>query len=71
MDKLNKLGDGAMGSATHHDAVAHFSSILALDSLSVDVLIKRSKAYSTIGDWEAALKDANTVCVIFYLTTSQ
>ena len=64
MDKLNELGGVAMDSAAYHDAAAYYSSILTLDPLSADALIKRSRAHREIGDWEAALKDANAVCVV-------
>lgn len=65
MDKLNELGDVAMDSAAHHDAAAYYTLVLTLDPLSTDALIKRSKAHGAMGDWEAALKDASAVCVVW------
>jgi len=64
VDKLSELGDVAMDSTAHQSAAAYYSSILTLDPLSRDVLIKRSKALGAMSDWEAALKDANAVCVV-------
>lgn len=66
VDKLNELGDAALDSAAHRDAVAYYSSALTLEPLSTDVPIKRSRAYAALGDWEAALKDANAVCVVSF-----
>jgi hypothetical protein len=65
VDKLNELGDVAMDSAAHNDAAAYYSSVLTIDPLSTDALIKRSKAHGAMDDWEAALKDANDVCVVW------
>ena len=67
VEKLNESGDLAMDSAAHDDAAAYYSSILTLDPLSTDALIKRSKAHGAMDDWEAALKDANAVCVARFL----
>lgn len=64
MDKLNELGDVAIDSAAHRDAAAYYSSALTLEPSSRDILIKRSRAHAAMDDWEAALNDANTVCVV-------
>ncbi|KAH0832421.1 hypothetical protein J3R83DRAFT_13461, partial [Lanmaoa asiatica] len=64
MDKLNELGDEAMDSAAHRDAAAYYSSALTLDPLSTDVLDRRSRAHAAMGDWEAALEDANAAIAL-------
>ncbi|KAF8123255.1 hypothetical protein EV363DRAFT_1356699 [Boletus edulis] len=64
VDKLNELGDVAMGSAAHEDAAAYYSSLLILDPSSTAVLIKRSKVHRAMGNWEAALDDANAAIAL-------
>ncbi|KAI9571763.1 hypothetical protein HD554DRAFT_2016457, partial [Boletus coccyginus] len=59
MMALKRNGDVAMDSASYEDAVAHYSTALSLDPLSVDLLTKRSKARAGNGSWEDSLQDAN------------
>ncbi|KAI9571738.1 hypothetical protein HD554DRAFT_2073590 [Boletus coccyginus] len=63
MKGLERNGDVAMDSASYEDAVAHYSTALSLDPLSVDLLTKRSKARAGNGTWEDSLQDANAVRV--------
>ncbi|KAI9457366.1 hypothetical protein HD554DRAFT_1780713 [Boletus coccyginus] len=48
-----------MDSASYEEAVAHYSTALALDSLSALLLTKRSKARAGIGSWQDSLEDAD------------
>ncbi|KAF8555338.1 hypothetical protein OG21DRAFT_922733 [Imleria badia] len=58
--KLGKLGDAAMDSGNHGEAAKHFSTILLLDPVNrLDVLIKRSKARTSMNLWGDALSDAD------------
>ena len=57
----------ASDAAAHCDAVSYYSSALTLDNLSTDLLIRRSRAHTTLGNWEAAVEDANTVCFLWFL----
>lgn len=52
-----------MDSHEYNEAAEHFSTILSLDpDDQVEILIKRSKAYSSVKSWENALSDAEEVC---------
>ena len=59
---LEDLGDTALTSQEHDEAIARYSSALSLDPTSrVDLLVKRSKARASKGLWEDALTDADDV----------
>ena len=61
---LEDLGDTALTSQDHDEAIARYSCALSLDPTSrVDLLVKRSKARASKGLWEDALTDANDVRV--------
>ncbi|KAI9571644.1 hypothetical protein HD554DRAFT_1800783 [Boletus coccyginus] len=59
MKALEQKGDVAMDSASHKEAVAHYSIALSLDPLSADLFTKRSKARAGMGSWEDSLLDAD------------
>ena len=62
IDKLEALGDAALNSGEHDNAIAYYTSALSLDfSNPEDILVKRSKAQASKGSWEDALMDANEV----------
>ena len=61
---LEDLGDTAITSQKHDEAIARYSSALSLDPAArVDILVKRSKARASKGLWNDALTDANDVRV--------
>ena len=61
---LEDLGDTALTSQEHDEAIARYSCALSLDPTTrVDILVKRSKARAYKGLWEDALTDANDVRV--------
>ena len=61
---LEELGDKALISQEHDEAIAHYSSALSLDPATrVDILVKRNKAQTSKGLWEDALTYANDVRV--------
>ncbi|KAF8554888.1 hypothetical protein OG21DRAFT_1496708 [Imleria badia] len=60
--KLEMLGDTAVSSAEHDDAIARYTSALSLDPLDpIDILVKRSEARASKRLWADALTDANEV----------
>ena len=60
--KLECLGDAAVDAKQYNEAISKYSAALSFDlAISQGLLIKRSKAYETLGLWEDALKDANEV----------
>ncbi|KAF8546247.1 hypothetical protein OG21DRAFT_1518257 [Imleria badia] len=62
VDALEALGDAALSSGQHAEAISRYSSALSLDpSNPMDILAKRSKARASKGIWEGALTDANEV----------
>ncbi|KAF8552129.1 hypothetical protein OG21DRAFT_1486431 [Imleria badia] len=62
MDKLEALGDTALNSGEHDNAITRYTSALSLDpSNPIDILVKRSEALAAKWLWEDALKDANEV----------
>lgn len=64
---LEELGDAALSSGEHGEAISHYSSALSLDPANkVDILVKRSGARASRGLWEDALADANDVRVWYY-----
>ena len=63
-EKLEILGDTAMGSQKYDEAVKHYSELLMLDPSNVsNVLYKRSKAQALRKSWKVALIDAEKVRV--------
>ena len=61
---LEELGDTALISQEHDEAISRYSSALPLDPTTrVDILMKRSKARASKGLWDDALIDANDVRV--------
>ncbi|KAF8550350.1 TPR-like protein [Imleria badia] len=62
IDTLELLGDTALESAEHDNAIAGYTSALSLDpSKPINILVKRSKARASKGLWEDALMDSNEV----------
>ena len=62
---LKELGDTALISQGHDEAIARYSSALSLDPATrIDILMKRSQARASKGLWEDALTDANDVRVL-------
>ncbi|KAI9571574.1 hypothetical protein HD554DRAFT_2168842 [Boletus coccyginus] len=59
MKGLEQNGDIAMDSSSYEGAVAHYSTALTLDPLSVVLLTKRSRARAGIGSWQDSLEDAD------------
>ncbi|KAF8552779.1 hypothetical protein OG21DRAFT_1511030 [Imleria badia] len=60
INKLEVLGDTAVSSGEHDNAIARYTSALSLDpSDPVDLLVKRSEARASKGSWVDALMDAN------------
>ena len=61
-EKLEKLGNAAMDSGSYGEAEKHFSTLLLLDPVDrMDVLIKRSRARTSMKSWGDALNDADEV----------
>ena len=70
--KLEKLGDRAMDSQKHDEAVKHYSDILALEPPNLsDILYKRSKARVFRRSWKVALIDADKVRVHVVMSLKQ
>ena len=66
IEKLEKLGDTAIDSQNHKQAVKHYSDALLLDPQNPnDILYKRSKAQSLVGSWQDSLLDADKARVLF------
>jgi len=69
VDALETLGDAALSSGEHGEAIARYSSALSLNPSSpIDLLVKRSEARASKRSWEDALADANEVdmcCIVF------
>ena len=62
VSKLEALGDGALDSGEHDNAIAQYTSALSLDLADpTEILVKRSKARAAKGLWADALVDANEV----------
>lgn len=60
--KLEKLGDMAMDSQKHDEAVKHYSALLTLDPRNLsDIYYKRSRTRVLRGSWRMALIDAEKV----------
>ena len=60
IEKLDKLGDKAIDSQNHNEAVKHYSDALSLNPQNLsDILYKRSKAQSSVGLWQDSLLDAD------------
>ena len=59
---LESLGDTALKSEEHDNAIACYTSALSLKpSNPMDILVKRSKARASKKSWKDALSDANEV----------
>ena len=59
---LELLGDTALDSGKHDDAIARYTSALSLDPTNpINILVKRSKALASKEMWQDALMDANEV----------
>ncbi|KAF8547519.1 TPR-like protein [Imleria badia] len=62
IDMLEVLGDKAVSSGEHENAIARYTSALSFDpSNPINIFLKRSEARASKGLWEDALKDANEV----------
>ena len=62
---LEGLGDTALGSGKHDEAIARYTSALSLGpSNRIDILVKRSTARASKKLWKDALTDANEVCAL-------
>ena len=62
---LESLGDTALSSGEHDNAIARYTSALSLDpSNPINILVKRSKALASKEKWQDALTDANQVGAI-------
>ena len=67
MEKLEKLGDTAMVSKNHDEAIKLYSDALTLNPPNQrDILLKQSKVRAVMGSWEAALIDADKVWIVFH-----
>ena len=65
---LEGMGDAALNSGKHEEAIACYSSALSLNPAhAVGILLKRSTARASKGSWEDALTDAVEVCVLCYI----
>ena len=65
VEMLDGLGDTALRSGKHNEAIAWYTSALSLNpSNPIEILVKRSGARASKGLWEDALTDANEVCVL-------
>ena len=66
---LESLGDTALDSGNHDDAIARYTSALSLDpSNPINILVKRSKALASKEMWQDALMDANQVGAMYHRT---
>ena len=62
---LESLGDTALDSGGHDNAIAWYTSAISLDPPNpINILVKRSKARASKEMWQDALMDANQVGVI-------
>ncbi|KAF8550593.1 TPR-like protein [Imleria badia] len=62
VDMLEALGDEALSSGEHDNAIARYTSALSLHPLNpIDALVQGSEARASKGLWEDALTDANEV----------
>ena len=60
IEKLEKLGDTAVDSQNHSEAVKHYSDALSLNPQNrSDILYKRSRAQLLVGSWQDSLFDAD------------
>ena len=66
LERVENLGDIAMSTEQHDDAISRYSVALSLNLAAPRLFIKRSKACVASGLWEAALNDANKVCSLSY-----
>ncbi|KAF8547868.1 YVTN repeat-like/Quino protein amine dehydrogenase [Imleria badia] len=58
-EKLERVGDAAVGAQRHDDAIIYYSAAISLNAdSSQDVFIKRSKVRMAKGLWEDAVEDA-------------
>ena len=65
---LKGLGDVALSSGKHEEAIACYTSAISLSSAhAVDILVKRSNARALKGSWEDALTDAMEVRISWFL----
>ena len=63
---LEALGDTALSSGKHDEAIARYTSALSPSPTNpIDILVKRSSALTSKGLWEDALTDANEVCALY------
>ena len=61
-ERLRRLGDVAVETQRHDDAITRYSVALSLNpAVRKDILIKRSKVYVAKGFWENAIDDTNQV----------
>ncbi|KAG6375215.1 hypothetical protein JVT61DRAFT_3428 [Boletus reticuloceps] len=63
-EKLDHLGDTAVGAQRYDEAVSHYSTALSLILSSPQAILKRSKARLATGSWKEALDDANEVIAL-------
>ncbi|KAG9309693.1 hypothetical protein JVU11DRAFT_10366 [Chiua virens] len=60
IEKLVELGDIAMDSKKHDEAIGYYSSARSLDPENLkEILVKRSKGLAMVVSWERALSDAD------------
>ena len=60
IEKLEKLGDTAIGSQDLNEAIKQYSDALTLNPQNLSgILYKRSKAQSLVGSWQDSLLDAD------------
>ena len=72
IEKLEKLGDTAVDSQNHNEAVIRYSEALSLDPHNLsDILYKRSKTQSLAGSWQDSLLDAEKARVLFEFLSKQ
>ena len=72
IEKLEKLGDTAVDSQNHNEAVKRYSDALSLNPQDLsDILYKRSEAQSLVGSWQDSLLDADKARVLFELQLKQ
>ena len=67
MERLNRLGDEAMSSQKHNEAVEHLSMMLSLNPPGrIEILVRRSKARVSMNLWNEALSDAKEVRFVLH-----
>lgn len=67
IEKIEKLGDAAMGSRNYAEAIEQYTTALSRKPTNiVQILAKRSSARSLMGLWEEALDDADEVRIDLY-----